>query len=239
ADPQLQSEAEKVKETSDTCADFSDEQRKIFLAWFDKRLHEFMEPVLYEYLSPQKTSAAAPVSGGSKIVAVAPSAEGPVSKFCDRWEHQLKTKWKPIPGLDDSIVLNFQVDRQGNVSEIEVDKDSQELSETIKKSAVEYLVLIGKVDGAPADAKYPFRMAARLSNNTDKIYASWRDLDLKPYMAELQHKIRAAWHPPKRDESAHVKIVFKVARDGSISKLQLSKPTGIPEVDKAALAAGP
>jgi len=192
-DSQLQSEAEKLKEISDKCAGLSDEQRKVFLAWFDKRLHEVMQPVLSGYLSTEKASAAAvPVSAGSKNLAVAPSTQGPITKFCDRWEQRLKTNWKPIPGLDDSIILNFQVDRQGNVSDIEVGKDSQKLSETVKKSAVEYLVLMGKVDGAPADVKYPFRMAARLSNKTDKIYASWRDLDLAPYMADLQHKLRAA-----------------------------------------------
>src|SRR5262249_35425074 len=223
ADPQLQSEAEELKQISDQCADLSDEQRKVFLAWFDKRFHEATRPFLDEYFAPEKTSAARTASTGSKNIAAAPSAKGPISKFCDRWEQRLKGQWKPISGLDDSITVNFQLDRQGNVSDIEVDKDSQKLSETVKKSAVEYLVLMGKVDGAPLDVKYPFRMAARLSNKTDKISASWRDLNLAPYMAELQHKIRAAWNPPKRDESAHVKIAFQVARDGSISKLQLTK----------------
>src|SRR5262249_37396494 len=138
ADPQLQSEAEKLKEISDQYADLSDEQRKVFREAFDKRLHEVMQPVVSGYLSPA-SAAAVPVSAGSKNIAGAPSTQGPISKFCDRWEQRLKTNWKPIPGLDDSIILNFQLDRQGNVSDIEVGKDSQKLSEAVKKSAVEYL----------------------------------------------------------------------------------------------------
>jgi TonB family protein len=57
------------------------------------------------------------------------------------------------------------------------------------------------------------------------------------YMAEMQRRIKRAWFPPKCDQSKRIVCVFKVHRNGEISKLRLTSSGSSELVDKAALKA--
>ena len=64
-----------------------------------------------------------------------------------------------------------------------------------------------------------------------------REPDFGPYMKELQRRIKMNWDPPKGNESKRVVLLFKVAKDGRLLSCRVSKSSGLPSADQAALKA--
>jgi TonB family protein len=63
------------------------------------------------------------------------------------------------------------------------------------------------------------------------------DVDFGPYMADLQHRIKRAWFPPKGQENKKVVVVFKIHKDGTVSNLRLDHSSGFQGADQAGLEA--
>lgn len=64
-----------------------------------------------------------------------------------------------------------------------------------------------------------------------------RQPDWGPYMRELERRIKRNWNPPKGDSSKRVVVYFKIARDGKLLAINISKSSGQPLSDQAAKAA--
>lgn len=64
-----------------------------------------------------------------------------------------------------------------------------------------------------------------------------REPDFGPYMRDLQQRIKRNWEPPKGEESRRVVLLFTIARDGRLLGVSVSKSSGLPAADKAALNA--
>lgn len=64
-----------------------------------------------------------------------------------------------------------------------------------------------------------------------------REPNFGPYMRELQRRIKRSWHPPRGNESKQVVVVFRINRQGQLVQSQVSKSSGEPLADQAALAA--
>lgn len=64
-----------------------------------------------------------------------------------------------------------------------------------------------------------------------------REPDFGPYMRELQRRIKMNWDPPKGNESKRVVLLFKIAKDGRLLQCRVSKSSGLPSADQAALKA--
>ncbi len=64
-----------------------------------------------------------------------------------------------------------------------------------------------------------------------------REPDFGPYMRELQRRIKMNWDPPKGNESKRVVLLFKIAKDGRLLSCRVSKSSGLPTADQAALKA--
>ena len=64
-----------------------------------------------------------------------------------------------------------------------------------------------------------------------------KDVDFKPYMNELQRKIKLNWSPPKGNESKNVIVLFKISKDGQLLSSKIQKTSGSFAVDRAALKA--
>ena len=58
-----------------------------------------------------------------------------------------------------------------------------------------------------------------------------------PYMRELEQKIKKNWTPPKGDTSKRVVITFTIARDGRLLSHRVTKSSGVPLADRAAMSA--
>jgi TonB family protein len=57
-----------------------------------------------------------------------------------------------------------------------------------------------------------------------------------PYMESIEREIKSNWHPPKRNITRRVTVVFKVDRQGQLSNLKVS-PSGDAELDQSARTA--
>ena len=62
-------------------------------------------------------------------------------------------------------------------------------------------------------------------------------VDFGPYMGELQRRIKSHWHPPKKNISDRIQVVFRVNADGAMSKLRLSTKSESDVANSAALKA--
>jgi TonB family protein len=71
----------------------------------------------------------------------------------------------------------------------------------------------------------------------DSVATKAGEPDFTRYMAELQRKIKRNWFPPRDAESRRITVQFKVALDGSMSGLRITKSSGIGIADQAALNA--
>lgn len=61
--------------------------------------------------------------------------------------------------------------------------------------------------------------------------------DFGPYMRDLQAKIKRNWDPPKSNNSKRTVLIFTIAKDGRLLNTRIYKSSGVPSIDKAALAA--
>lgn len=62
-------------------------------------------------------------------------------------------------------------------------------------------------------------------------------VDYKPYMRDLQKRLKRNWQPPKSDITNKVVVTFKIATDGSMSDCKIFKTSGDLQTDNAALNA--
>lgn len=58
-----------------------------------------------------------------------------------------------------------------------------------------------------------------------------------PYMKDLEQRIKRNWTPPKGDSSRRVVITFTIGRDGRLLSHKITKSSGVPLVDRAAMSA--
>ncbi len=58
-----------------------------------------------------------------------------------------------------------------------------------------------------------------------------------PYMRDLEQKIKRNWTPPKGDSSKRVVITFVIGKDGRLLSKQVTKSSGVPLADRAAMSA--
>ena len=69
-------------------------------------------------------------------------------------------------------------------------------------------------------------------------YATNMDgVDFGSYMDNLERLIKKNWTPPKNAQSKRVVVLFKIAKDGRLIDLKISKSSGDKETDDAALKA--
>lgn len=58
-----------------------------------------------------------------------------------------------------------------------------------------------------------------------------------PYMRDLEQRIKRNWSPPKGDSSKRVVITFTIGRDGRLLSHKITKSSGVPLADRAAMSA--
>jgi len=61
--------------------------------------------------------------------------------------------------------------------------------------------------------------------------------DFRPYLADLQRRVKRAWFPPKARESERTVVFFKIHKGGELSNLRLERTSGRVIADQAALKA--
>lgn len=61
--------------------------------------------------------------------------------------------------------------------------------------------------------------------------------DFRPYLANLERRIKSNWDPPKGNENKRAEVLFKIGRDGRLLSKRIYKSSGFPNYDYAALKA--
>lgn len=74
--------------------------------------------------------------------------------------------------------------------------------------------------------------SSETSNNETK-----QNVDWGPYMKDVERRIKKNWTPPKGNSSKHAVVTFTVGRDGRVLSNKVTKSSGNPLVDKAAIDA--
>ncbi|MBR5303708.1 MAG: TonB family protein [Candidatus Gastranaerophilales bacterium] len=64
-----------------------------------------------------------------------------------------------------------------------------------------------------------------------------REPNWGPYMKDLEQRIKRNWTPPKGDSSKRVVITFTIGRDGRLLSSKVTKSSGVPLADRAAMSA--
>lgn len=62
-------------------------------------------------------------------------------------------------------------------------------------------------------------------------------VDFKPYMTEIERRIKSNWHPPRAGKTRKTTAVFRVLRNGTMENPRIDSESGTAETDAAALAA--
>ncbi|MBC7999043.1 MAG: TonB C-terminal domain-containing protein [Leptolyngbya sp.] len=63
------------------------------------------------------------------------------------------------------------------------------------------------------------------------------DVDFAPFMIEIESILKSNWNPPTRNVSRVTGVMFRVAKDGTVSDIHLSKSSGDSLMDAAGIKA--
>lgn len=87
------------------------------------------------------------------------------------------------------------------------------------------------------DAVVPLTPSAPSAKKAQPSSLNVQNVDLGPYMRELQRRIKMNWNPPKGTENKKVILRFKIAKNGRLLTNSVIKSSGNLKTDKAALEA--
>ncbi|MGJ8505953.1 TonB family protein, partial [Glaesserella parasuis] len=62
-------------------------------------------------------------------------------------------------------------------------------------------------------------------------------VDFGPFMADLERRIKKNWLPPRGSESRKVMLLFYIARDGRVVRIDTKVSSGDADADRAAIEA--
>ncbi len=94
-----------------------------------------------------------------------------------------------------------------------------------------FLVTAIIVTGVIANSLHPISLKAGNSES------SVSTVDLNTYVEHLQPAIKKNWHPPRCEVSRTCVVQFKLSRNGEMTNLKLTQPSGLHELDQSGLDA--
>lgn len=79
---------------------------------------------------------------------------------------------------------------------------------------------------------YAYELKWQLKNIPNKILISKnkkqikpKQIDFRPYMAEIQNRLKKTWIPPIKNEDLKVDVEFNVAKNGEIKNIKIINPS--------------
>ncbi len=164
-----------------------------------------------------------------------PKKEVTVStQYFQRLAEQLRKNWKTSSKFDDTVVIDFVVDSQGNITKVKAKPKAPEES---RQAGEELIKSLAKVEAPYPVMRPPIGLSANLNNQVEKISVAYCDPDFGPYMSSIVRALAKTWSAPPGYETHLPIVTFKIARDGKASEIKLSKTCGDPVADEAALKA--
>lgn len=156
------------------------------------------------------------------------------TEYCSAVANRIRQQWQGLTVADSDVAIDIVVDRNGDVQSAVPWKYSR--GSAAQQQTASAVVMSLKNLGAPPGNWFPVVMRMNVCP-AHGIEVSREDVDLMPYMANLQRRIKQTWTPPAGMEHLRSVILFKVNRDGSVSGLQIERSSKNETVDRAALNA--
>ena len=167
-----------------------------------------------------------------------------IERYAKNIEQKIKNNWNVEENNKiNNAYVNIEISKDGKLISRDIafslsrdSKYNNQIFEAIDKSAP-FDSFENKISNAveAVALKYSFE-----GNNVNYIGCRYTRLkDLKnfwgPYMRELEQRIKRNWIPPKEETSKRVVVTFTVAKDGKLLEQHITKSSGAPLADKAAI----
>jgi TonB family protein len=157
-----------------------------------------------------------------------------IASYCISVAKLVNNYWKPVNGVDDSVVVDVDVDAAGNVLSASLAKTSK--GATPAQERVLNVVKRLKNLGVPPATSLPLQLQI---SDCEKhgVEVIQSNIDYSQFMQDLQRRIKRAWFPPKREEYKRTTVIFKVWRNGAVSHVRIGESSGDVILDEAAIKA--
>ncbi len=167
---------------------------------------------------------------------------GPKSRYCQKIQEQIQSRWVDAPSLKRQASVDILVDRSGNIADVNVARfsDNAKSASGLAEAESEALRIakrFTKLDAPPAEINAPVWLMVDLSNQKNEIEVSCRDLDYGKYLPVMQSTIKRCWYPPRGDKTVKLAVQFRLTADGKVLNPKVSQSSGIEACDKAGVAA--
>jgi TonB family protein len=160
---------------------------------------------------------------------------GILTKMCRLVESQLRSGWRAAPGFDEQVYVFCIVNAAGVVVQAETD-DPVRYGETVSALAIERVKAFDLKTVAPGRS-VPLVIA--LSNKEDSVLCYVRYISFDVYLPYVSRHFRQSWASQIITTGLRgtVVTVIDLHRDGTLSRVELSKSSGNKELDQLALRA--
>ena len=183
-----------------------------------------------------------------------PEEEGVTTKFpseTDEIKNTILNHWEPGEGAKTQGILNeafIVVNRDGQILKsclIDPSTNAEENQAALKalQTTSEIIPLPSDFEGKRANLFVPFslkeknRLAELYRDVLDSSVNKTKETDFRPYVRNLELKIRHNWHPPEDYKTKTVDVFMVIDRKGNLVSSKITKSSGFKASDKAALAA--
>lgn len=185
-------------------------------------------PPMVSYVPAGRPSALLPPNSTGPIQTQMPLSSGAYESAV---EQKLIGRWQ-APGRGVRTVVSFTVDSGGSLTGDPYVYNSCG-DKTIDQIALNAMKAVRANLPPP---RVPGSYQARFENSVGQVKVIVAPTcDAGPYIAELQRRIKRAWHPPRSNTSARVLVVFSVKTDGTMINPRITQSSGEKEKDEAAL----
>ncbi len=181
--------------------------------------------------SSSSTFNVSPISGARP----SPSPTAPVGRelttYCKSIAQALQEKIKITPGLE-GIHLSFTVDAAGNIRDTQFKTGSKRSVETDRMyTQLQSVKTVAPIPAGISEKNLKLMLVCCPKHGLE---VGLHDVDLGPYMADFNRRVKRAWFPPAGAESARVKCSFVLGDDGRLSDLKVSKSSSNTVADESA-----
>lgn len=154
-----------------------------------------------------------------------------LTTYCASVAQKLQEKVKLTSGLE-GVHVSFSVDRTGNVSDFQFKPGSKRSVETDRfYSQLQSVKTVAPLPKQVSDRTLKLMLVCCSKHGLE---VGLHDVDLGPYMADMNRKIKRAWFPQKSFENLRVKVSYVLGEDGKVSDLKVSQSSNNPLADETA-----
>ncbi len=155
-----------------------------------------------------------------------------LSQYVERLDQRAKSAWKPPKGMYQTVVLELEIERQGKMLNLQVEKSSGDESFNLSalaavRSAQPFAPLPQPRQKEKTTAHLVFINSPRIEQKREQI----------AYLTAVQNSIFKQWVSQNNSEDRQVTTEFHVERNGKVTRWRIGASSESTPFNKAALDA--